>query len=1089
MRTRIVSASLWLTVSILFAAPGVAQEYSDTTSVVVVEVPVNVTTRDGDPITGLTADDFEILDQGKKQVISGFDVIDLRQEESRQELAGTSPAARRHFVFVFDLSFSEPSAVARARKAALDVVRSSLHPGDLIGVATYSTRQGPQLVLNFTTDRRMVEQALSTLGLSRTGRPAIDPLESVVRATSLSASVDDLGAERGEESSGGGGFAGGLAPDEEIEELVSMMEGESQKADLRARVDNFSSTFGFLADLLAPLDGRKHVVFLSEGFDASALFGTADQERLTEIQQSVEFGQIWDVDTDERFGSGDALAGINEVLDSFRRADATIHSIDIGRLTAESASPANRGRQDGLFLLARETSGEFYRNFNDLSDAMGEMLESTSVTYVLAFQPSNLQADDDDFRRLKVRLKDAPRGAKLSYRQGYYPPAAFSGMSEAQRQMRAAQDMLRGVSSDGPAATVLATPMAGPGERAYVPVLLEIAAGEIGRRPLGERLPLEIYAYAVDSEGEVADHIAESLLFDVAQVRGQLESSGLKFFGHLDLAPGEYALRVMVRDGRTGGTSIDVLPLVVPDFAVTELAVLPPLVPEGTEQWVLARETVDEGAPAVDYPFMFKGQSFVPAVRPVFQPEQVVALSLVAATRSGRGRLEVGALVLAEDGTPMPGTFLRVLEREQDESAGLERLIAAFEVPNLPSGSYELVVTMSDPATGDVESGSLEFVLGPQAAEKSAFMAPAWMPDLSEIVRQLGPEAGERVIRKIDKEAVRSSYESVLVQLSEGRQMGAILELAKLEGSSVSDRNPMGTLNQIAKVQQDVLDGVTSRDPELLLPIILLHKEAYSQYRLRQEPFLAVQARNTTLELVEQYAKRSDRPDARRLASRILTSMAAEVYSSGAHISARTMFEQAIRLDKTNGVAKLGLGFMLEGMGQGDQKTPRYEDVVEVLEEAVAVDPALHEARLRLAVNLGRVGRDVEAGQHLQLLIDRDDVPDWLSSLAYQELARLYMKKNAWQSAKKVLERGREKLPGESKLALQLAYVYERCGEPYHAAQAAEAATGDSLSARFLYLKVPRLLEQAGMAWTEMATARLPALSKALGRSGTGVGR
>ena len=111
--------------------------------------------------------------------------------------------------------------------------------------------------------------------------------------------------------------------------------------------------------------------------------------------QAVELGQLWKVDSDERFGQSQVLNDVYALLGEFKRADATIHSIDIGRLTGEPGTAA-RGRQDGLFILSSETGGEFYRNFNDLSQAMGKMLERTSVTYVLAFQPSDLRPGDVD---------------------------------------------------------------------------------------------------------------------------------------------------------------------------------------------------------------------------------------------------------------------------------------------------------------------------------------------------------------------------------------------------------------------------------------------------------------------------------------------------------------------------------------------------------------------------------------------------------------------------------------------------------------------------------------------------------------------
>ena len=170
----------------------------------------------------------------------------------------------------------------------------------------------------------------------------------------------------------------------------------------------------------------------------------------------------------------------------------------------------------------------------------------------------------------------------------------------------------------------------------------------------GEELALELYAYAMDAEGSVRDYFAESLTFDVAQVGATLQATGLKFFGHLDLEPGDYALRVMVRDGRTGGTSVEVTPLTVPDFGESPLSVLPPLFPEATEHWVTVRESAERAELApVSYPFMFKGQSFIPAIHPVFEVDQVVAVSLLA-SKSSDDWLQVGAMVLAADGTPIP---------------------------------------------------------------------------------------------------------------------------------------------------------------------------------------------------------------------------------------------------------------------------------------------------------------------------------------------------------------------------------------------------------------------------------------------------
>ena len=53
-----------------------ADEIVERAQSILVEVPVQVTLA-GEPIKGLTSDNFEILDRGRKQELRGFDVLDL----------------------------------------------------------------------------------------------------------------------------------------------------------------------------------------------------------------------------------------------------------------------------------------------------------------------------------------------------------------------------------------------------------------------------------------------------------------------------------------------------------------------------------------------------------------------------------------------------------------------------------------------------------------------------------------------------------------------------------------------------------------------------------------------------------------------------------------------------------------------------------------------------------------------------------------------------------------------------------------------------------------------------------------------------
>src|SRR6185436_14438879 len=154
-------------------------QFSESTQVLVVEVPVQVVGKDGQPVRGLTANDFEVFEGRKKLPVTGFEVLDLKVGQEAAPAAGMPTAARRHFLMMFDLSSSEPQSILKARQAAEDVLHT-LHPTDLVAVATYSQANGPQLILGFTPDRNQVKTALQTLGMPQLVDRSPDPLRLVM---------------------------------------------------------------------------------------------------------------------------------------------------------------------------------------------------------------------------------------------------------------------------------------------------------------------------------------------------------------------------------------------------------------------------------------------------------------------------------------------------------------------------------------------------------------------------------------------------------------------------------------------------------------------------------------------------------------------------------------------------------------------------------------------------------------------------------------------------------------------------------------------------------------------------------------------
>jgi VWFA-related protein len=684
----------------LGGAPAAAQPqlYGGTTDVVVVEVPVQVV-RDGQPVRGLTAADFEVYQGRKKQRITGFEVLDLAAPAAAA--AVVPAAARRHFLLLFDLSFSEPKAVLQARAAAASVL-DQLHPTDLAAVATYSASRGPQIVLGFTSDRAQVAGAIESLGVPELVNRSGDPLKLVLA---------EVIAEAESSLTRGGNRGANLSI---LIDLLDQLAQSSRRADLdtrRNQVAAFTRSFSDLARLMGGVTGRKHVVYLSEGFDSSILTGSADigdsHRAHTETERA---GLDKRVSSEQRFGDTRALNDFEEMLRELRRADCTVQSVDIGGLRAGSDLGFERqGGTDTLLAMARDTGGDLYQSFNDLGEAMRQMLARTGVTYVLSFQPEEVRRDGS-YHDLRVELKSPPRGTRLVHRPGYYAPKAYSRMSPLERLLQAADQVMSGEDTGLLPAAVLAAPLppSPAGKMAYVPVVVEVdGPALLSGIPPGTPLPAEVYVYALDGDGTVHDFVAQTVGLDLAKLETSLLQGGFRFVGHLDLPPGEYSVRVLVRNGITGATGLRVLPVTVPARAEGRPLLLPPLFPRPPGSWPTVREALRQGEAELPYPFRMKEETYVPTPRPLLAPGREARVALIG-YHLEEGDLQATARITAADGREVGTGTVRLLERESGDP---ERLAAVFLPPDLPPGEYRLAVRLTG-AAGTVESAPAPFVVG-----------------------------------------------------------------------------------------------------------------------------------------------------------------------------------------------------------------------------------------------------------------------------------------------------------------------------------------------------------------------------------------
>ncbi|HEY6322300.1 MAG TPA: VWA domain-containing protein [Thermoanaerobaculia bacterium] len=721
--------------------------FSETTEVTAVEIPVQVI-RDGEPVRGLTAADFELYEGRKQQVLTGFDVVDLSLPENQRLSASIPAAGRRHFLLVFDLSNSDPKRMLKAREAVKGSLLTTLVPSDLVAVATYGGNSGLKLALGFTSDRRQLLAAIDRLGLADlTDRMQQNPY--LMAYAEISDVIDQSAGQDNYEPPGTPpppGLSRHAAAEwraAQIQEAKNPLLGTLQVQNMpqvwevemaaafaseslmrqRTSLDAarnalmaLTKSFSELARMMDAVSGRKLVVYFSQGFDDTILQGVEDIGAQQSLADATMHGLGAFTDSDERYGRSSENNRVERMLEVFRRSGCVIESVDIGGLTVDQDLDLAATRPMGeaaLFQMAHDTGGELFHNFNDLGEAMKRLAQGTSLTYLLTFQPQGPLAAGS-FHKIEVKLKHAPRGARVTYKTGYYAPRPYSQQRPVERILASSDQLMSGAAGGSIATAVLVAPFRAATARAYVPVVIEADGATLlaGNGP--KIVPAEIYVYAVDAEGTIRDYFDQTLQVDVDRAGKQLRQGGLKYFGHLELPPGEYAVRVLLRNGATGAYGRRSTMVNVPAFGGAEPVLLPPLFPEASGRWTVVREAPRGQQKDATYPFTVGQRAYMPAALPTLHPGEAAAVALVGynlveapggltavacretpCSPAGE-RLEAQARVQSADGRDVGGGDLRLGAREPGGDGGPEVWKAVFRAPQgLAPGQYRLIVTVN----------------------------------------------------------------------------------------------------------------------------------------------------------------------------------------------------------------------------------------------------------------------------------------------------------------------------------------------------------------------------------------------------------
>jgi VWFA-related protein len=478
----------------------------------VVELDVSVIGKDEQPVKGLTASDFTVLENGQPQKIIGLREVDIPPPEAPPSpwMRDVAPDVRtnqlddaRLFVILMDDAMMV--ADARLLRNAKDIARkfvARLQPSDLAAVVFTRDNRHAQ---DFTNDRALLLQAIEKFS---------------------------IGFYLGTRGMFGGGGSNPLWKTYSIR------------------------TISRVAKLLGEIPHRrKAVVYISIGVPLPA----------DEVAAAVQIGSPTD----------DVAAALHQIFRGAQLANASIYTVDPMGLDGLAVYLARRGgppeyrlaraHTDYLETVAALSGGEAIVRTNDFEPGLDRIIRDNSSYYLVSYESPAAAAGKS--ARLDVRVTQP--GTTVRARTAWVGAAA----AEAEVELEGAALVDRALASPIPGSDipmqVVAMPFARPGAREALVGLVLRARQEL---PAGADGPAEVEvltrAFSPEGRDRGIDRRTAALRL-VPNAAGEVE---YELLTRLALVPGRYSLRLALANAATQTRGSVYTDVTVPDFAKAPLS-------------------------------------------------------------------------------------------------------------------------------------------------------------------------------------------------------------------------------------------------------------------------------------------------------------------------------------------------------------------------------------------------------------------------------------------------------------------------------------------------------------------------------------
>jgi VWFA-related protein len=515
-----------------------AEEPKFTSKTQLVLVPVVVTGEHGEFVGGLGRDAFKI-EEGKK----------AREATIFEEVKTFAPAAPARAATLAGRSNFTDSDVQNWRLTV--VVLDMLNTGYLY------LPGGKQHLVDFLSkilsDSLQRGEPTAMFGLGTNGLTLLHPFSSdtAVLVEALRHVQMDIGAHPIREPVVLPGQSAGMqqAVNETAQRISDFInEGPALRLVYRDLVWTTLDAMTQIAHAYSAIPGRKTMIwasgrlpFMIDDPDWFAHMGPQTTEKYDEAWRSLVAAEIAGYPVD--------LSGLDD-----RNSSAYVRF-----------GPASRAR-DSLITLADATGGTACMKTTEVAECIARGVEDSHAYYLLGYYlPANDQKEG--WRKLKVKVEAT--GAQVRARAGFYVPSPTKDTPEA-RHREIEEAMRSPVDFTGVRLNVREIPVSA-GSKATAPgkSLHQFSVGVLGKSVSvdagkSNAIDMTLVAVAFAHDGANAGHAELHMAAQLPPDRVEaLRKSGIQGTPLLELAPGKYDIRFVVRDNLSGGIGSVVYPLQV----------------------------------------------------------------------------------------------------------------------------------------------------------------------------------------------------------------------------------------------------------------------------------------------------------------------------------------------------------------------------------------------------------------------------------------------------------------------------------------------------------------------------------------------